>query len=72
MVRAAVFKLGCGDVQDPLLCPVRDQVDEAQEILAGITESHAAPGSGLKIGGGAGHVEGHHALILIPDIYHAV
>ena len=47
-------------------------MDEAKKILAGITESHAASGSGFVVGSGAGHVKGNHTLVLVPDICHTV
>ena len=72
VVGAAVRKLGGGDIDNPLPCPVRDQVHKAKEILAGIPKAHAPSDAGLVIGGGAGHVEGHHTLVLIPDVDHAV
>ena len=51
---------------------VRDQMDETEQVLTGITEAHAAADSGFIIGSGTGHVEGNHALVLVPDIDHAV
>ncbi|SCH78067.1 Uncharacterised protein [uncultured Blautia sp.] len=72
MVSASVLKLGGSDVQDSFPCALRDQMDEAKKILAGITESHAASGSGFVVGSGAGHVKGNHTLVLVPDICHTV
>ncbi len=45
---------------------------EAEQVLAGIPKSHAAPDTGLKVGCGTAHVKGYHTLVLVPDIYHAV
>ena len=47
-------------------------MDEAQQILAGIPEAHAPAHAAFEIAGGAGHIEGDHALVLIPDVYHPV
>ena len=47
-------------------------MNKAQKILAGISEAHASADTGLVVGSRTGHIEGNHALILIPDIYHAV
>ena len=47
-------------------------MNEAEKLLAGITESHAAAGSGFVVRGGTGHIKGYHTLILVPDIGHAV
>ena len=71
MVCASVFKLGSGDIEQTLSCAIRDQMNEAEKILAGVTEAHATAGTGLEVGCGTGHIEGNHTLILIPDINHA-
>ena len=71
MVCASVFKLGSGNIEQTLSCAIRDQMNEAEQILAGVTEAHAAAGAGLKVGCGTGHVEGNHTLILVPDVDHA-
>ena len=47
-------------------------MEEAEQILTGITEAHAAADTGFIVGSGTGHVEGNHALVLVPDIDHAV
>ncbi len=72
MVSAAILKLGGGNVDDTLSCAIRDQVNETEQILAGITESHTSADSGFIVGRGPGHVEGHHTLVLVPDVDHAV
>ena len=46
-------------------------MNEAEQILAGITESHTTAGAGLEVGSRTGHVEGNHTLILVPDVDHA-
>ena len=72
MVCAAVFELSGSDVNDTLLCALRNQMHEAEQILTGVTEAHAASGTGFVVGSGTGHVEGDHTLVLVPDIDHAV
>ena len=72
MVCASVLKLCCGDVEDALSGTIRDQMNETEQILTGITESHATSDAGLKIGSGTAHVEGNHTLILVPYVHHAV
>ena len=72
VIGTAVRELGGGDIDDTLSCALRDQMNETEQILAGITESHAAAGTGFIIGSGTGHVECYHALILVPDVDHTV
>ena len=72
MVSAAVLELGGSDIDDTLSCTIRDQMYEAEQILAGITEAHATTDSRLIIRSGTGHVEGYHALILVPGVDHTV
>ena len=72
VVSASVRELGGGNVQDPFSCPFRDQMKEAQKILARIPESHASADTGFIVGGRTGHVEGYHTLILVPDVHHTV
>jgi len=72
MVCASVLKLRCGDVENALSGAVRNQMNETEQILTGIAESHAASDAGLKIGSGTAHVEGNHTLILVPYVHHAV
>ena len=72
MVRGAVLKLRGCDVYDSLTRPLRDQVDKAEEILTAVPESHAAADARLEIRCGPRHVERDHALILVPDVDHAV
>jgi hypothetical protein len=66
----AVLELGGSDIDDTLSCTIRDQMYEAEQILAGITEAHATTDARLIIRSGTGHVEGYHALILVPYINH--
>ena len=72
VVRAAVGELRGGNVDDPLSCALGYKVNETEQILAGISKAHASPDAGLIIRGAAGHIEGDHALVLIPDIDHSV
>ncbi len=72
MVCRAVLKLNRSDVDDSLACVLRNEVDETGEVLAGVTEAHAAADTALEVGSGTGHIEGDHALILVPDVDHAV
>ena len=45
---------------------------EAHEVLVGVAETHSTTDAALEERGGTGHVEGNHALILVPDVHHAV
>ena len=72
VISAAVGELCGGNIQDTFSCPLRNQMEEAQEILAGIPKAHASADTGLIVGGGTGHIEGYHTLILVPDIHHTV
>ncbi len=45
---------------------------KAQKILTAVPEAHAASGAAFVIAGRAAHVKGDHALVLMPDIDHAV
>ena len=72
VVGAAVGELGGGNVQNALPRAGGDKMHKAEQILTGIAEAHAAAGAALIIAGRAAHVEGDHALVLVPDIDHAV
>ena len=72
VVGAAVGELGGGNVQNALPRAGGDQMHKAEQILTGIAEAHAAAGAALIIAGRAAHVEGDHALVLVPGIDHAV
>ena len=72
VIGAAVRKLGCGDVQNAASCPVRNQMDKAQQILAGVPEAHAAAETAFVIAGAPAHIKGYHALVLVPDIHQPV
>ena len=45
---------------------------EAKQVLVGIAEAHAASHARLVVGGGTGHIERDHALVLVPDVDHTV
>ena len=72
VVGAAIGELGGGNVENALPRAGGDQMHKAEQILTGIAEAHAAAGAALIIAGRAAHVEGDHALVLVPDIDHAV
>ena len=72
VIAAAVRELGGSDVDDTLSCPVGDLVNEAEHVLVGVAEAHAASDAALEVGSGAGEVERNHALVLVPDVDHAV
>ena len=72
VVGAAVLELGGGDIQNALPGTGGDDVHKAQKILTAVPEAHAASGAAFVIAGRAAHVKGDHALVLMPDIDHAV
>ena len=72
MVRGAVLKLRGRDVDNTLARTLRNQMDEAEKVLAAVPEAHAAADARLEVGRGPRHIEGDHALILVPDVDHAV
>ena len=72
MIGASIRKL-CGSyIQDPFPGASRDQVNKAEQILTGVTETHASSDTGFIVLSAAGHIESDHALVLIPDIDHSV
>ena len=72
MISGSVLKLRGSNVNDPLPCLFRNQMNKAKQILTGITEAHAAADAGFVVAGRPGHVERDHALILVPDVHHTV
>ena len=72
VVGAAGRQLRRGDVEDPLAGPLRDHVDEAEQVLVRVAEAHAAPDPGLEQRGRARQVERDHALVGVPDVDHPV
>ena len=53
VIAAAVRELCGSDVDNTLSCSVGDLVNEAENVLVGITESHAASDTALEVGSGA-------------------
>ena len=47
-------------------------MNEAEDILIGISEAHSSADTALEIWCGTWKVECYHALILVPDVYHSV
>ena len=45
---------------------------EAHQVLVGIAETHASANATLEERCRAREVEGDHALVLVPDVHHAV
>ena len=72
VVGAAILKLGGGNIQNALPGAGGDDVHKAQQILTAVPEAHAASGAAFVVAGRAAHVKGDHALVLVPDIDHAV
>ncbi len=70
MVCGTVLKLNGSDVDDSLASILGNEVNETCEVLAGVTEAHTTADAALEVRGGTGHVEGNHALILVPDVDH--
>ena len=68
MISTAVRELRVGYVDYPLAGSFRYKVYESEKILTGIAESHAAPETAFIVAGRPAHIEGDHALILIPDV----
>ncbi len=69
MVAAAIRELRGGNVDDPLPRPLRDEMDDAGEVLVGIAEAHAPADAALEIAGAPAEEEGDHALVLVPDVH---
>ena len=72
MVRAARGELRRGEIEDPLAGPLRHHVHEAQQILVGITEAHAAADPRLEERRRSRQVERDHALVRVPHIDRAI
>ena len=47
-------------------------MNETYEVLIRIAEAHATTYTTLEERSRAGEVEGHHTLVLVPDVNHAV
>ena len=52
VIASAVAELCGSDIDESLSCTLGDLVNEAEDILVGISEAHAAADSGLEIGSG--------------------
>ena len=72
VVAAAVRELGGGYVYDTLASAFRNLMHKAHKVLIGVPEAHSAADSALEERGRTGHVEGDHALVLVPDVDHPV
>jgi hypothetical protein len=49
VISSAVFELGCGQIEDALAGALRDDMDEAQQVLGRIAEAHPPPDPGLEL-----------------------
>ena len=54
-----------------LSCPVGYLVDESR-MSGWVPETYASSDAGFKVRRAPGHVEGDHALVLVPHVHHAV
>ena len=52
MISASVFKLRRSNINDSFSCALRDQMNETEQILTGITESHTTTDTGLVVRSG--------------------
>lgn len=72
MIAATVWELSAGNIDDALTGTGRYLMNEAYQVLIGIAEAHASADTTLEEACGTGHAEGNHALILVPNVHHAV
>ena len=72
VIRAAIGQLRGGDIEDPSPGTLRDDVDEPQQVLVRVPEPHPPADARLEHRRRAGQVEGHHALVGIPGVDHAI
>ena len=72
VVAAAIGKLCRGYIDDALTCTAGNLMHKAYKVLVTIAEAHATPHTALEERSRTREVESNHALILIPDVYHAV
>ena len=72
VVGTTVRELCCSDIKDSFACALGDHVDKAQKVLTAVPETHSAAHSAFEVGSASAHVEGHHTLVLVPDVDHAV
>ena len=72
VVATAVGKLRGGYIDDALAGTLGNLMNEAHEVLVGVAEAHAAADAALEERRRTREAEGNHALVLIPDVDHAV
>ncbi len=72
MVRTAIVELGRGNIDDAFTGALWDHMDETQQVLIRVAETHPASDARLITGCRARHIERHHTLIGVPDVDHAV
>ena len=72
VVGAAVGQLRRGDVEDPRPRPLRDHVDQPEQVLVRVAEAHAPPDAGFEHRRRARQVERRHALVGVPGVDHPV
>ena len=72
VIASAVGELCRSNVDDALAGTFGNLMDKAHEVLVGVAEAHAASDPTLEERCRAAHAECHHALVLVPDIHHAV
>ena len=72
MITTAIGELRTGNVNDTLTGTFGYLMNESNQVLVAITESHTTTNSTLKERSRTRHVKRYHTLILVPDIHHAV
>jgi len=72
VVATTIRELCRSDVDDALTSTWRYLMNKAHEVLIGITEAHATTYTTLEETCTAREVKGDHALVLVPDVHHAV
>jgi len=72
VIGAAIRELRRGDVEDPRPGALGDHVDEAEQVLVRVPETHASTDAGLEHGRRTRQVEGHHALVGVPGVDHPI
>ena len=72
VVAATVGELCRCNVNDALTGTTGNLMDETYEVLIGVAETHATAYPTLKERSRTREAEGNHALVLVPDIDHAV
>ena len=72
MIASAIRELCRSDIDDALTCARWNLVNKAHKVLITIAEAHATAYTTLEERSRTREVEGNHALILVPDVHHAV